>query len=220
MFNYNPSSIISLKENNINSIDDLRGKTLGVNPSGNPYLQLKNLIENSRDVKIDMDDFNENPSIGWGGAELLLNHTVDAILAYTTNQALDVSLQDSTMNEVFLGDYGAYSYGLVLAFADETSLKKFALTKEDVGNIYDAIIEGYEKGYADIDKSIQFLKEEEPTLKDEKVRMGITKIGSLNNNILYPHSKIDEWLIDENITQDIRTEVLKLYNTVVWSGTE
>lgn len=220
LFNYNPSSIISLKANNINSINDLRGKTLGVNPSGNPYLQLKSLIENNRDVKINMDDFKENPSIGWGGAELLLNHTVDAILAYTTNQALDVKLQDSTMNEVFLGDYGAYSYGLVLAFADEPTLKKYGLTKEDVGNIYNAIIEGYEKGFVDINKSIQYLKEAEPTLKDEKVRIGITKIGNLNNNILYPHSKIDEWLIDKDITEDVRSEVLKLYNTIIWSGKE
>jgi NitT/TauT family transport system substrate-binding protein len=220
LFTFNPSSIITLKENNISTIDDLRGKTLGVNPNGNPYLQLKSLIETNRNIKIGMDDFKENPSIGWGGAELLLNHTVDAILAYTTNQALDVKRQDSTMNEVFLGDYGAYSYGLVLAFADETALSKYGITKEDVKTIYDIIIEGYEKGFDDIERSILYLKEAEPTLKEDKVRDGIKKIGTLNNLISYPHSKVDEWLIDKSITENIRAEVLKLYNTTVWSGRE
>lgn len=217
LFNFNPASIISLKEKGINSIDDLRGKTLGVNVSGNPYLQLKSLIETRRDITINMNSFKEYP-IGYGGAEFLFNKNVDAFLGYTTNHALDVLLQDSTMTEVFLGDYGAYSYGLVLAFADEKALRKFELDKRDVQNFTAAVLEGYDAGYKDIKNSIMYLKEVEPTLDDKKLEAGILKIGILNRKVLYPHSEVDLW--QEEISSEVRLKVLDLYNNIIWSGKE
>jgi len=217
LFNFNPTSIISLRKNGINSIDDLRGRTLGRNINSNTYHQLKSLIDTRRDIRISMNDIEEY-DIGYGGAEFLFNGNVDAFLGYTTNHAIDVLLRDATMTEIFLGDLGAYSYGLVLAFADERALRRLGLDKKDIEEITKAILEGYDKGYKDIEKSIQYLKEAEPTLDDKKLEEGILKIGKLNYSVLYPHSEIDSWI--EGIPQDLRLEVLKLYNNIVWSGKE
>ena len=120
------------------------------------------------------------------------------------------------MCEIFLGDYGVYSYGLVLAFADAGTLQKYNIDKNDIKKIYEAIAEGYEKGYEDIENTVTYLKMAEPTLKEEKLKEGIKKIGILNTRVRYPHYYVDQWLIGGEITEEIRDEVLQLYGTVVW----
>ena len=215
IFNFNPSSVVTLKENNINKISDLYGKTLGVNIKASPYEQLMALILNDRSIPLEKEQFKEYP-IEYGGAVQLLNKDVDAFLAYTTNQAIDVSLKNNNAKEIFLGDLGIYSYGLVLAFADDEVLRKNGLTEHDVNMISEAVIKGYDKGLTDIDNAVKYLKENDQLLDEKKVREGILKIGKLNKTVVYPHKHIDSWIKDARITDDKRNEVLKLYTTVAW----
>lgn len=209
LFSFNPSSIVTLN-NNIMSINDLKGKIIGVNINASPYLQFVSLLAQRRDIPYELKDIKEYP-IGYGGAIQLLNKDVDAFLAYTTNQAIDVQLKDENYHEIYLGDNGIYSYGLVLAFANSETLKKNNLNNSDINEITKAIIEGYDKGYNDLNKSIECLKKAEPSLDEVKLREGIIKIGKLNRTVAYPHKKIDLWVDDKLITDKIRKEVLSLY---------
>jgi len=215
IFNFNPSSIVTLKGNSINKISDLYGKVVGVNIEASPYEQLMALISDDRSVPLEKGFFKEYP-IGFGGAAQLLNKNVDAFLAYTTNQAIDVSLKNNDTKEIFLGDLGIYSYGLVLAFANAKSLKQNGLTEHDVVMISEAVIKGYDKGLTDIDNAVKYLKENDPLLDDKKVREGILKIGKLNKTVVYPHKQVDAWIKETRITDEIRNNILKLYTTIAW----
>lgn len=216
LFNFNPSSIVTLKKNNISNISDLYNKTLGVNIKASPYEQLMALVKNDRNIKLEEGAFKEYP-IEYGGAVQLLRNDVDAFLAYTTNQAIDVSLQNTEYKEIFLGDLGIFSYGLVLAFAEDNVLKKFGLNKYDVENITEAVIKGYENGLNDINKAVKYLKKNDPLLNEIKTKEAIIKIGKLNKTVNYPHKNIDKWLIGSKITDRKRDEVLRLYTTVKWN---
>ena len=217
LFNFNPSSIVTLKKNKISKISDLQSKTLGVNIKASPYEQLMALVKNDRSVNLDRDSFREYP-IEYGGAAQLLGNNVDAFLAYTTNQAIDVSLQEpEECVEIFLGDLGIYSYGLVIAFAEEKFLKEKGLDKNDVQNIIEAVIKGYEYGLKDVDNAVEYLKQNDPSLDVKKAKEGIMKIGKLNKTVIYPHKNIDKWLLNDKITDKKRNEILRLYTSIKWS---
>ncbi len=213
IFKFNPSSIVTLKSEKINSINDLYGKVLGTNIEASPYAQFMYLINEDKKIVLQKTSFEEYP-IGYGGAVQLLENKVDAFLAYTTNQAIQVSLKTNNSKELFLGDYGVYSYGLVLAFADKSVLEKKGLNKQDVENISKAVMEGYREGFKNIDKSIEYLKKNAPTLDDKMVREAILKIGKLNSSVVYPHKEIDNWV--KGVSSEKRKEVLKLYSKIKW----
>lgn len=215
IFNFNPSSLVTLKKNKINHISDMYGKTVGVNIKASPYEQLMSLIFDNRNIPIEKGSFKEYP-IEYGGAEQLLRGDVDAFLAYTTNQAIDVSLRSNDIKEIFLGDLGVYSYGLVLVFANSDLLIKNGITQDDVAKISEAVVKGYDRGLIDISNAVKYLKENEPLLDDKKVKEGILKIGKLNKTVLYPHKHIDAWIKDSQITEYKRHEMLKLYTTTKW----
>jgi NitT/TauT family transport system substrate-binding protein len=214
IFNFNPASMITLQNKNIHKLADLYGKTLGVNIQANPYEQFTYVIENDRNIPLQAGQFKEYP-IDFGGPEQLLAGNVDTFLGYTTNHAIDVSLRRPDMQEIFFGDLGVYSYGLVLAFADVQTLARHNLNNEDIDKIYNAVAEGYNKGLQDMDKAVEYLMENSPTLTKEKIQAGIAKIGKLNQSVVYPHYQIDQWVNGANgtrIAEPVREEVLKLYN--------
>lgn len=216
IFNFNPSSIVTLKGNDIASVADLARKKIGVNIQASPYEQFMFLVKKDKKTKLLSDDFTE-VAIGFGGSTQLLNGMVDAFLAYTTNQAIDVAMErPDDCKEIFLGDEGIYSYGLVLAFADQKTLEAHGIQREDIENIYDAISEGYEKGFRDIDNAVNYLIDVEPVINKEKTRMAIQKIGKLNASVVYPHKLVDSWVVSEKVTEENRLDVLHLYNSIVW----
>lgn len=209
VFNFNPSSIVTLSNNKISTIKDLKNKKLGVNLNASPYAQFERLLTLRKDIPIDISDVAEIP-IGYGGAIQLLNKDVDAFLAYTTNQAIDVQLEDEDYKEIYLGDNGIYSYGLVLAFSDMKTLEKHNLTTSDITNITKAVIEGYDKGFSNINSSVECLMKVEPSLNAVKLKEAIIKIGKLNRTVNYPHKQVDLWM--DEISEKTRLEVLSLYS--------
>lgn len=204
---FNPSSIVSLEKKPVKSPVDLEGITLGVNVQSSVYQQFQYLIDNKI---IKSKSFKEFP-IGYGGAPQLLNSQVDAFLAYTTNQAVDLELKNTPIHELYFGNLGISTYGLVLAFAEDKYLKQAGINEQDVDHIAEAILEGYQSGGNDIEHSAIALLNAEPTLNRDKIKLAIKKIGVMNRHTAFPPKSIDIWVQDEGITEEIREKTLNLY---------
>lgn len=217
LLSFNPSSVITLKKNHIDDISDLKGKTLGVNIQASPYVQWQFLLKRDRNTPLHEMEVKEY-NIEWGGAPQLSEGRVDAFLGYTTNQAVDAELLEKDVCEIFLGDLGVVSYGVVLAFASSDILQKEKIDKNDVERIYQAVKEGYDRGFSDIPNAIRYMKMQDgdPMLDEEKLRLAIQKIGKLNKTIVYAPKKLDNWVKEDGITSQNRDSVLRLYSTVLW----
>jgi ABC-type nitrate/sulfonate/bicarbonate transport system substrate-binding protein len=200
IFKFNPSVLVSLKDNPIKNIDDIKGKKIGVNVMASVYKQFLYLL---RIKGINPNQFTEYP-IGYGGANELKGRKVDGILAYTTNIVVDLELENVKINEIFFGEEKVSSLGLILAFADVENLKRNNITESNVQAFIDATLEGYKKGLVDIQGSINALKEVAPTLNEKKISAAIRKIGNLNRVIGIPSNEIDVWIDDVSITKEIR----------------
>jgi len=205
---FNPSVIVSLAENQINVLSDLRNKVLGLNKQSSVYQQILYLIKKGKLEK----DIKEYP-IGYGGTAQLLSGEVDAIMAYTTNVTVNLEIERGKENikEIHFDKYEIYTYGIVLVFGSETQLSKAGLTKEDVQKFIEVTKDGYRKGAEDITGSVNALKQTEPTLEDVKIAEAIKKIKRLNNEGGYPLDQLDIWVENEKITPSVRNIVILLY---------
>lgn len=207
LLTYNPSVVASLSDSPVKKIQDLNGKILGTNQQSSVYQQLLYLGQIG---KISFEKFKEYP-IGYGGAMQLKSREVNAILAYTTNVVVDLEKDGIKVNEIYLGDEGVATYGLVLAFGEESKWGKANITIADINNFIDATIRGYLKGADDVGNTIKALKKAEPTLDDQKITLAVKKIQKLNYNVNYPLAALDLWVTDDNITKDVRSKALALY---------
>lgn len=207
LLTFNPASIVSLSEKPIRTPKDLSGITLGVNKQSSVYQQLQYLIDSK---VIEEKSWKEFP-IGYGGPPQLLSNQVDAFCAYTTNQAVDLEIKDLNIQEMYFGNLGVATYGLVLLFADKKFLAKDGLSTEDVTKIAKATIKGYNEGAKDIMKAVEVLKKKVPTLDEKKLEVAIRKIGKLNRYTSFPPKKIDIWVNSADITEEVRKKTLSLY---------
>jgi NitT/TauT family transport system substrate-binding protein len=204
---FNPCVIASLKSTRINQLSDLRGKTLGTNQQSSAYQQLMYFIEQGM---IKKGSFKEYP-IGFGGAEQLKSGVVDAIIAYTTNTVVDLERQGVGVKEIYLGDQGVATYGLVLVLGSPKQMRDEGLSDSDVDHFVKATLQGYAEGLKDVNGAIAALHSVEPTLDEVKLRMAIEKIKNLNNRSKYPASSLDQWVRGTKINDFTRRKVLELY---------
>ncbi len=139
---FNPCVIVSLKQKGIIDLKDLKGKNIGTNVETSVYQQLSYLINIG---KLEKGSFTEIP-IGWGGPAQLLAGQVDAFLAYTTNAVVDLEIRGQQIDEIFFGNLGIYTYGLVLLIGSENELLSKGLTLVDSKAFINATVEGYRLG--------------------------------------------------------------------------
>lgn len=109
-----PVTIISLKDVEIRELEDLYGKTLGVNYKSNTYQQYKALV---RKKQLDSSQITEVP--GAANIESLLSGRVDAILRQTQNEAVSLKIKGYEVNEQLFEDYGIHFYGITLITNDD-----------------------------------------------------------------------------------------------------
>lgn len=211
LLGYNPSVVVSLRSTGIDSLDALKGKRLGTNPAASVYSQFLTALHRS---SVEAAGIKEDPTIQWSGLPQLRSRTVDAILGYTTNIAVDLELVGEDIREVFLADHGINSYGLVLIATGEAGLKNAGLSTEDVKRLFDLTSQGYRDGAAstNVEKTINALRKADPGLSMEKISKAIEKINRLNSTVNYPLGTIDAWVEKRGeVSLSQRETVLKLY---------
>lgn len=207
---FNPAVVVSLSSSNIKSIGDLKGRRLGTNPESSVYTQFLKAAQSST---VEGFGAKEDPTIGWSGISQLRSKSVDAILAYTTNVVVDLDLSGEKVNELFLGDYGIKSYGLVLVATGKEYLSKAGLDDDDVKKIFDITSQAYDEGYkeSNIPLVSGFLRAADPGIAMPKVVKAIEKIGDLNSRIHYPLGALDEWVEGPDVSRAAREKALQLF---------
>ena len=201
---FNPVSIVSLARKPINRVSDLHGVTLGTNPQTSTYAQFEYLL---RLNNVSPGTIKEYP-IGFGGAAQLLSGEVDAFLAYTTNQAVDVELRDPNAVELLFEESGLRTYGLVLCVIPSSKL-----TDDVADRFIHASLEGYRLGASDINEATAILRKAEPTLNPQKVSAAISKLTKRNHqaSATVP-SDLDAWVsLPSGARASIRDELRALY---------
>lgn len=207
---YNPAVVISLQSSGLNDLASLKGRRLGTNPESAVYAQLL-LALSTNDLST--AGILEDPTIGWSGVPQLKSKDVDAILGYTTNAAVDLAQAGIPTNEVYLGDYGIQSYGLVLVAASKERLASARLNDSDIDAIFAATSNGYKEGALDsnIAFTVNALRDADPSLDQRKLRAAIQKISYLNSRIRYPLGSLDTWLESDGVSAMSRQSALDLY---------
>jgi ABC-type nitrate/sulfonate/bicarbonate transport system substrate-binding protein len=206
LLRFNPFAILSLKEKPILKLSDLKGKKLGVNVESVTYIQYLNALKKA---SIDSSSITEIP-VGWGGTDFLIDHKVDAILGYITNHGVDLQSRGQDFLSILYSDLNPplYSFGLVLAFAKSNS--KDSLTEYEMYKIAKATLSGYEQGIEDKTEAARIMKNVEPSLSEEKIIYGISRIEQLNLASHTDSSNIDIWK-DGKITPQDRQIARSLY---------
>jgi NitT/TauT family transport system substrate-binding protein len=207
LLRFNPAVICSLEKSPIASLQELVGKTLGVNKQSSVYQQLQYLVASKQ---IDSGAFKEYP-IGWSGSEPLRVGQVDAILAYATNDAIDLLVKGLGPKEIFFSEHGVQLYGTVLVIAAPVVLAKEKIADEDIQKFVEATLEGYRIGGDNPKIAADALIAAEPTLKREKIEAAVARIKELNASRPAVLSKLDDWVIDGDIPTEVRARAKAMY---------
>ncbi|MCX6830074.1 MAG: ABC transporter substrate-binding protein [candidate division Zixibacteria bacterium] len=194
LLKFNPFAILSLANKPVRSLDDLKGKKIGVNVESITYTQYLTALRNAN---IDKSEISEVP-VGWGGAEFLVAGKVDAILGYITNHGVDLQAKGKDYVSILYSNLNIplYSYGLVLAFAPIDSTSEDYLTECEMFHFAKATMEGYEKGAASKIDAAKVLAGIEPSLNEDRIIYGIDKITRLNAESKANLENIDLWKQD------------------------
>lgn len=114
LYQSNPSSIVSYKDKNITSLEDVKGKTWGAVPGGSPYLLLKALF---KEQGIADGDYRE-VSVPAPGIAQLKAGQVDFI-TFFGNEAANIEPDvEGKLNVLPFRDMGQDIYGLAIASND------------------------------------------------------------------------------------------------------
>ena len=111
----NAYATISLAETGIESIEDLRGKRVGVQPDGSPGLMLPAILQAHGLTEDDIDRVDSDPA---ALVPALLQGEVDAILGGADAQAVSIRAEGFETNEQFHADSGAPTIGLSIIVND------------------------------------------------------------------------------------------------------
>lgn len=114
-----PSAIVSLGEENILSVKDLKGKTIGIgNDKWGKFLTqtlLKKEGMNDEDVK-----FKE---VGFNQISELMNHSVDAVALYRTNELYLLKKKNIPYNIILPEDHNIFIYNDILITSGQYYIK-------------------------------------------------------------------------------------------------
>ncbi|GAA3604684.1 ABC transporter substrate-binding protein [Kineosporia mesophila] len=132
----NPTSIMSLDSNPVKTLQDLKGKKLCSQTSGQSVINavLKGNGIDPDDVEMVPADFDPAPLVGGD---------CDAFVSLLNNQPLTLKAQGVDTTVFKLSDYGYNAWGNVLFTTDE------ALADDDSRKALEGIVKGTAKGWSD-----------------------------------------------------------------------
>ena len=150
-FQKNPFTILSLKDGaNIETVEDLKGKKIGVQDGGNGLLFAALLAANGLtedDVEIVPVQYDPQP---------LVNGEVDGFLAYVTNESIIVSSQGEEVTNLLFADNGLPFVAESVIATDETIAER----PEVVKAFLEAEIKGWTDACADLEGGAKLAVEE------------------------------------------------------------
>ncbi|MBL0885040.1 ABC transporter substrate-binding protein [Myceligenerans indicum] len=150
-FQKNPFTILSLADGaDIATIDDLKGKKIGVQDGGNGLLFAALLAANGLtedDVEIVPVQYDPQP---------LVNGEVDGFLAYVTNESIIVQAQGKEVTNLLFADNGLPFVAESVIATDETIAER----PEAVKAFLEAEIKGWTDACADVEEGARLAVEE------------------------------------------------------------
>jgi hypothetical protein len=183
---FNPATLITRPgEANLRA---LTGKTIGVNVQSAAYSQFLKALATAH---VPHESIREYP-VGFGGVDEFASGRIHALVGYTSNHAVDLTLRSVPFDEARFDSLGVSSAGLVLA---ATTQAAGALTRGRLTDLFAACLAGYTLGANDPAVAVRALRGVDPTLDARKLDAAVRKISSLAR-----HSVIrrwDDWLRGE-----------------------
>jgi ABC-type nitrate/sulfonate/bicarbonate transport system substrate-binding protein len=156
IYQTNPSSFVSKKDENITSVQDVAGKTFGAVPGGSPYLLAQALFKQNN-VKP-----GKEVSIPAPGIAQLKTGQVDFITFFGNEVAnIDPDWQQN-LNVVPFKDAGQDIYGLTIATSDDYAKSH----PEQVKCFREGVIKGFQEAKKDPQAAVDALYAAEPTTKE------------------------------------------------------
>lgn len=142
MIQRSPSAIISLTSSNIQTPQDLIGKTVAA-AGGGATLRLNSMLKLQG---IDPSEVNIIPRVTWG-IDPLLNGEVDALVGWIINEGVQVREAEQEANFMLLSDYGVPDYS-ALIFTTEKMI-------QDKPEVVERFVRGFTAGLQDVIKDPQ-----------------------------------------------------------------
>lgn len=155
LYQTNPSSFVSKKDQNITSIQGVAGKTFGAVPGGSPYLLAQALFKQNN-IKP-----GKEVSVPAPGIAQLKTGQVDFI-TFFGNEAANIDPDwQKNLNVVYFKDAGQDIYGLALATSDD-----YAKSHPDQVKCFrEGVVKGFEAAKKDPQAALDALEKAEPTTK-------------------------------------------------------
>ena len=152
-----PVSIIALSDSNINTPQDLIGKSVGIPGAyGANYIALKAFLDHQNISETDII----LESIGYNQAEALVTHTVDAASVYRNNTPVQLASEGYQIIEFPISDYiNLASNGLI------TSQKMIDENPQAVFAMVSALTTGIEQTISDPEQAYSISQEYVQTLQ-------------------------------------------------------
>ncbi len=159
----NAYATISLAETGIESIEDLEGKRVGVQPDGSPGLMLPAILQAHGLTEDDIDRVDSDPA---ALVPALLQGEVDAILGGADAQAVSIRAEGEETNEQFHAESGAPTIGLSILVNDSmideqpdvierfvrASIRGWAAAREDPTAAAQSIADAFPTSATDLDQ--------------------------------------------------------------------
>jgi NitT/TauT family transport system substrate-binding protein len=153
VYQTNPSSFVSKKDQGITSVEEIAGKTWGAVPGGSPYLLAQALIKETgaKPGKIS--------NVPAPGIAQLKTGQVDFI-TFFGNEAANIDPEwEENLNVAYFKDAGQDIYGLTLAASDEY----VSGHAKQVECFREGVTKGFEEAKADAEAALEALKKAVPT---------------------------------------------------------
>lgn len=142
------NSIMTLKENNIYTPKDLKGKTIGFPGIPSNKAMLKTVLNNQG---LDISDV-ETLDVGFELVKALISGSVDAIIgAYWTHESIVMEQQGYEINIIRLEEWGVPDYYELILITNATFLNE---NKIEVEKVVESITKGYKFAIKNPEKSI------------------------------------------------------------------
>jgi NitT/TauT family transport system substrate-binding protein len=189
-----PVSIFSLKDKNITSPRDLKGKKIGSILKGNAHQQFLVLL---KEQNIDETSFTLVPTTS--NVENLLNGNIDALVHQTHKGAETLKQKGYEINEILLEDHGIHFYGLTLITNDNLLKNNPELVKRFVR----ATRRSWEYSLANREEGVRALVKYNPGLEYNLTLNEFNKFNSYtgkdNEDNAFPVMKASEWESAEDL---------------------
>lgn len=195
IYRKSPFVLFALSGSGINSVEDLRGKRVGVLLGGSEELVYRAML---RKAGLTSADVNEIP------VELditpLLTGQIDVWPGYSINEPITLEDQGHQVTLIWPEDYGIHVYSDVL-FTTEEMIRT---NPQIVRDVVDATVKGWEGAFSDRNSAVEFTLTYSDQLREDHER----KMLDASAELVMPDQKPIGWMEREaweNLHQLLRT---------------